>query len=77
MLKWAMGRVREPSTYAAVGVAVMGVGILIDQPYLIMAGIAVGVLAFVLKERAYTNPTVYCRHPQDLYPGGVKLGVQE
>jgi|TARA_R110002020_G_scaffold442108_1_gene653258 hypothetical protein len=51
MLKWAMGRVREPSTYAAVGVAVMGVGILIDQPYLIMAGIAVGVLAFVLKEK--------------------------
>jgi len=46
-----MGRVREPSTYAAVGVAVMGVGILIDQPYLIMSGIAVGVLAFVLKEK--------------------------
>jgi len=51
MFKWAMGRVREPSTYAAIGIAIIGVGILIDQPYLIMAGIAVGVLAFVLKEK--------------------------
>ena len=51
MLKWAMGRVREPSTYAAIGVAIIGVGILIDQSYLIMAGIAVAVLAFVLKEK--------------------------
>ena len=51
MVEWAVGRVREPSTYAAVGLAAMGVGILIDQPYLIMAGIAVAVLAFVLKEK--------------------------
>jgi len=50
MLKWAMGRVREPSTYAAIGVAIIGVSILIDQPYLVIAGIAVAVLAFVLKE---------------------------
>jgi hypothetical protein len=46
-----MGRVREPSTYAAIGVAVVGVSILIDQPYLVIAGIAVAVLAFVLKEK--------------------------
>jgi|TARA_R100001143_G_C3251240_1_gene83603 hypothetical protein len=51
MLKWAMGRVREPSTYAAIGVAAVGVGILIDQSYLIIAGIAVAVLAFILKEK--------------------------
>jgi len=51
MLKWAMGRVREPSTYAAIGVAAVGVGILIDQSYLIIAGIAIAVLAFILKEK--------------------------
>ena len=51
MLKWAIGRVREPSTYAAIGVAAVGVGILIDQSYLIIAGIAVAVLAFILKEK--------------------------
>ena len=51
MLKWAMGRVREPSTYAAIGVAAVGVGSLIDQSYLIIAGIAVAVLAFILKEK--------------------------
>jgi len=38
MIIWAVGRIREPSTYAAIGVAVMGVGILIDQKYLVMAG---------------------------------------
>jgi hypothetical protein len=51
MIIWAVGRIREPSTYAAIGVAVMGVGILIDQKYLVMAGIAVAILAFVLKEK--------------------------
>ena len=51
MLKWAMGRVRDPSTYAAIGIAIVGIGILVDQSYLIMAGIAVAVLAFVLKEK--------------------------
>ena len=51
MLKWAVGRVREPSTYAAIGVAAVGVGILIDQSYLIIAGIAIAVLAFILKEK--------------------------
>jgi hypothetical protein len=51
MLKWAMGRVREPSTYAAIGIAIVGIGILVDQSYLIMAGIAVAVLAFILKEK--------------------------
>ena len=34
MLKWAMGRVREPSTYAAIGVAIIGVGILIGSSHI-------------------------------------------
>ena len=33
MPEWFMGRVKEPSTYAAIAIAVSGVGILIDQPY--------------------------------------------
>jgi hypothetical protein len=51
MTKWVMGRVKEPSTYAAIAVAVSGVGVLIDQPYMIIGGIAVAVLAFILKEK--------------------------
>ena len=51
MPKWFIQRVKEPSTYAGVGIAVMGVGMLIDQKYLIMAGVAVAVIAFVLKEK--------------------------
>jgi|TARA_R100000789_G_C3010125_1_gene151066 hypothetical protein len=51
MYKWFMGRVKEPSTYAAISIAVSGVGVLIDQPYMIIGGIAVAVVAFILKEK--------------------------
>ena len=51
MPKWVMGRVKEPSTYAAIAIAVSGVGVLIDQPYMIIGGIVVAVLAFILKEK--------------------------
>jgi hypothetical protein len=51
MTKWVMGRVKEPSTYAAIAIAVSGVGVLIDQPYMIIGGIVVAVLAFILKEK--------------------------
>tara|TARA_R110002020_G_scaffold73473_2_gene188306 strand:+ start:640 stop:804 length:165 start_codon:yes stop_codon:yes gene_type:complete len=51
MMKWIKDRVSEPSSYAAVGVAVMGVGVVINQPILIFVGIAGGVIGFVLKEK--------------------------
>ena len=51
MPKWFIERVKEPSTFAALAIAVSGVGLLIDQPYLIMGSIAVAILAFVLKEK--------------------------
>ena len=51
MYEWFLGRAKEPSTYAAIAIAGCGAGILIDQPYLVMGGIAVAVLAFVLKEK--------------------------
>jgi len=51
IMKWVKERVSEPSSYAAVGVAVMGVGMILDIPILIYVGIAGGVLGFFLKER--------------------------
>jgi hypothetical protein len=51
MMKWIKDRVSEPSSYAAVGVVVMGVGIIINQPILILIGIVGGVIGFVLKEK--------------------------
>ena len=48
--EWVIGRIKEPSTYAAVAVAACGVGFLIEQPILIIAGVAVAILAFILKE---------------------------
>jgi len=51
MMKWIKDRVSEPSSYAAVGVAVMGVGVVINQPILVFIGIAGGVIGFVLKEK--------------------------
>ena len=51
IMKWVKERVSEPSSYAAVGVAVMGVGMILDIHILIYVGIAGGVLGFFLKER--------------------------
>ena len=51
MPKWFVGRAKEPSTYAAIAITVSGVGILIDQPYVIVGSIVVAVLAFILKEK--------------------------
>jgi len=48
---WIVGRFAEPSSYAAIGIAVMGVGIVIDQPLMAIVGVAGGVLGFILKER--------------------------
>ena len=51
IIKWAKERVSEPSSYAAAGVAVMGVGMIFDIQILIYVGIAGGVLGFFLKEK--------------------------
>ena len=48
---WVLGRLSEPSSYAAVAAAGVGVGVLIQQPILVMVGIASGVLGLVLKEK--------------------------
>tara|TARA_Y100000310_G_scaffold324482_1_gene386369 strand:- start:304 stop:468 length:165 start_codon:yes stop_codon:yes gene_type:complete len=51
MIAWIKGRVSEPSSYAAAGLGVLGVGIIINQPILIYVGIVGGVLGFILKEK--------------------------
>ena len=49
--KWIKNRISEPSSYAAIGVAVMGVGIVLNMPVLFWVGIAGGILGFILKEK--------------------------
>jgi hypothetical protein len=51
MVAWIKGRVSEPSSYAAVGLGVLGIGVIINQPILIYVGIAGGVIGFILKEK--------------------------
>ena len=46
-----MDRFKEPSSYAAAGAAVLGVGVLINQPIVIVVGIVGGALGFILKEK--------------------------
>ena len=41
----------EPSSYAAAGAAVVGVGVLINQPIVILIGVVGGALGFILKEK--------------------------
>ena len=48
---WIKGRLAEPSSYAAIGAAVLGIGVLIDQPIVVVVGIVGGALGFFLKEK--------------------------
>ena len=48
---WIMSRMKEPSSYAAAGGAVVGIGVLVDQPIVIIIGIVGGALGFFLKEK--------------------------
>ena len=50
-MKWLIARFREPSSYAAAGAALMGIGMLTAQNWLILLGIVGGVVGFVLKEK--------------------------
>ena len=50
-IDWVMSRMKEPSSYAAAGGAVVGIGVLISQPIVILAGVVGGAIGFVLKEK--------------------------
>jgi len=48
---WILSRMKEPSSYAAAGGAVVGLGVLIDQPMVIIIGIVGGAVGCLLKEK--------------------------
>jgi hypothetical protein len=50
-MKWIIARFKEPSSYAAAGAIVIGIGMLTAQNWLIMLGIVGGVAGFLLKEK--------------------------
>tara|TARA_R110000787_G_scaffold247897_1_gene353413 strand:+ start:57 stop:218 length:162 start_codon:yes stop_codon:yes gene_type:complete len=50
-MNWITSRFKEPSSYAALGGVVVGVGVLITQPIVIMVGIVGGAVGFLLKEK--------------------------
>ena len=50
-MNWIMSRMKEPSSYAASGGAVVGIGVLINQPIVILIGVVGGALGFFLKEK--------------------------
>jgi len=53
ILTWFVERMKEPSSYAAAGGAVVGVGVLVDQPIVIVVGIVGGALGWLLKEKGH------------------------
>jgi|TARA_R110000824_G_scaffold106438_6_gene251521 hypothetical protein len=51
MKKWIVGRMQEPSTYAALGLGIVGAGVLANSVWIVAAGIVIGLAAVVLKEK--------------------------
>tara|TARA_R110002126_G_scaffold144202_1_gene290187 strand:- start:372 stop:533 length:162 start_codon:yes stop_codon:yes gene_type:complete len=50
-MKWIIDRMKEPSSYAALGGIVVGLGVLVSQPVVIIVGVVGGVIGFLLKEK--------------------------
>ena len=50
IVQYVLSRVGEPSSYAAIGVAAIGVGILTDFEWLAVNGVVGGVLGVILGE---------------------------
>ena len=50
-MNWILTRMKEPSSWAAAGVVVIGIGVVIDLPVLVFAAIAAAAVAFILKEK--------------------------
>ena len=49
-MDWIKGRLKEPSSYGAAGIAGLGLGIMFTLPLLSWAGIVCAVFALVMKE---------------------------
>ena len=50
-MNWIIDRFTEPSSYAAAGAVVIGIGMLTAQNWLVLLGIVGGVAGFILKEK--------------------------
>ena len=51
LINWIIDRFTEPSSYAAAGAVVIGIGVITSQSWLIMIGIVGGAVGFVLKDK--------------------------
>tara|TARA_R110000824_G_scaffold20858_10_gene78230 strand:- start:2440 stop:2610 length:171 start_codon:yes stop_codon:yes gene_type:complete len=51
LFSWLKDRLKEPSSYVALGAIVMGVGVLASEEAVVGLGIVGGVLGFLLKEK--------------------------
>jgi hypothetical protein len=51
LIHWIIDRFKEPSSYAAAGAIVIGIGVITGQNWLILLGIVGGVIGFLLKEK--------------------------
>jgi|TARA_R110000765_G_scaffold404955_1_gene501425 hypothetical protein len=51
IIDWIVGRFTEASSYAAIGAAAVGVGVLTGFEVVTIVGVAVSVLGLVLKEK--------------------------
>ena len=50
-MDWITGRLKEPTTYLAIALAGVGLGILFTMPILKWVGIIGGIFGIVLKEK--------------------------
>ena len=51
MIAWIQHRISEPSTWAAVGAGVVGIGVILSQPAVLIVGVAIAVLGLILREK--------------------------
>ena len=51
MISWIQHRIAEPSTWAAVGAGLVGIGVIITQPIVLIVGVAIAVLGLILREK--------------------------
>jgi sulfite exporter TauE/SafE len=52
MINWISGRLSEPSSYAAVGAGLVGVGVIISITEVVMLGVACVILGVIIKEKS-------------------------
>lgn len=52
IVNWITGRLSEPSSYAAIGVGVIGIGMIAGVGELLFIGVACAVLGLILAEEA-------------------------